>query len=216
PGGAAAIREPWRMALSYLYAAYGEEYTDLKLSLISRIPERTRHIIIKMIEQKINSPLTSSCGRLFDAVAALVGLRDYIRFEGQAAMELEATISAEKNDYYPIPMEQQGALTIFSPLPMIKRIVEDIHQGELPGVISAKFHNSLVQLFADFCLRLREETGMEKVALSGGVFQNMYLLTHLTSRLKQLGFQVYTHNQVPPNDGGLALGQAVIASYGAD
>ncbi|MFB0519699.1 MAG: carbamoyltransferase HypF [Acidobacteriota bacterium] len=216
PGGAAAIREPWRMALSYLYAAYGEEYQDLKLSLFSRIPERTRHIIIKMIEQEINSPLTSSCGRLFDAVAALVGLRDYIRFEGQAAMELEATISSEETGYYPISMEQEGELTIFSPLPMIKRIVEDIHQGEPPGVVSAKFHNSLVQLFADFCLKLREETGMEKVALSGGVFQNVYLLTHLTSRLEQLGFEVYTHSQVPPNDGGLALGQAVIASYGAD
>ena len=131
-------------------------------------------------------------------------------------MELEATIAPDEEEYYPISLEQEGELCIFSPLPMIKRIVEDIHQGELPGVISAKFHNSLVQLFADFCLRLREETGMEKVALSGGVFQNMYLLTHLTSRLKQLGFQVYTHNQVPPNDGGLALGQAVIASYGAD
>jgi len=216
PGGAAAVREPWRMALSYLYAAYGAEYTDLKLSLLSRIPERTRQIIIKMIQQEINSPLTSSCGRLFDAVAALVGLRDYIRFEGQAAMELEATISPEEQGCYPISLEQEGELTIFSPLPMIRRVVEDINKGEFPGVISAKFHNSLVQLFADFCLRLREETGMEKVALSGGVFQNVYLLAHLTSRLEQLGFEVYTHSQVPPNDGGLALGQAVIASYGAD
>jgi len=215
PGGAAAVKEPWRMALSCLYAAYGAEYKDLNLSLLSRIPERPQRIIVQMIEQGINSPLTSSCGRLFDAVASLVGLRDYIRFEGQAAMELEATICAEVEGYYPISLEREGELTIFSPLPMIKGVVDDLQRGEPPGVMSAKFHNSLVRLLAGFCQRLREETGIEKVALSGGVFQNVYLLTHLKKRLAQLGFQVYTHSQIPPNDGGLSLGQAVIASNGA-
>jgi len=216
PGGAAAVREPWRMALSCLYAAYGAEYKDLNLSLISRIPERSHRIIVQMIEQKINSPLTSSCGRLFDAVASLVGLRDHIRFEGQAAMELEATICAEVEGYYPISLEPEGELTIFFPLPMIKGVVDDLQRGEPPGVMSAKFHNSLVRLLVGFCRKLREETGIEKVALSGGVFQNVYLLTHLKKRLSQLGFQVYTHSQVPPNDGGLSLGQAVIASNGAE
>jgi len=215
PGGAAAVREPWRMALSYLYTIYGAEYKDLKLALLSRIPERTQQIIIKMMEQGINSPLTSSCGRLFDAVASLVGVRDYIRFEGQAAMELEATIAPSEEGYYPISLEPDGELTIFSPLPMIKGIVDDLQRGEPPGVISAKFHNSLVRLLADFCLRLREDAGIEKVALSGGVFQNIYLLTHLQRRLAQFGFRVYTHSQVPPNDGGISLGQAIIASNGA-
>jgi hydrogenase maturation protein HypF len=214
PGGDAATREPFRMALSCLHHAYGGELPDLPV--IAAIPEAERRLLLQMIEQGVNSPLTSSCGRLFDAVAALCGLRDRVSYEGQAALELEMAIAEDgEAGYYPYDIEHAPEGYIFQPAATIRAIVDDL-QGKVPvSTISARFHNTLAYLVAETCLLVRADTGLARVALSGGVFQNRYLTEKCVVILKRGGFEVLTHSLVPPNDGGLALGQAVIAGRSA-
>ncbi len=211
PGSAAAIKEPWRMAVSYLFDAYGDKLWQLDLALLQRIEKQKIKIMTEMIQKDLNCPLTSSLGRLFDGVAALIGLRDTVAFEGQAAMELEMLATEGIEATYPYRWTANTVRQI-APAPIIRGVIADL-ASNIPGpVISAKFHATLVKLFVELCQDIRRTHGLQRVALSGGVFQNATLLRGLLHTLEQKGFQVYTHKRVPANDGGIALGQAVIAA----
>ena len=165
-----------------------------------------------MIEKRLNAPLTSSVGRLFDAVAALIGVRNRVSYEGQAALELEMLIDAdggEENGYSFALVAAAGPLQI-DVAPMIRAIVSDLQAGVSQGRISQRFHNGLAQMVVALCQQINADQGLP-VALSGGVFLNRYLTEKAAALLRQAGFEVLLHRQVPPNDGGLALGQAAIA-----
>jgi hydrogenase maturation protein HypF len=213
PGGPAAIKEPWRMAISYLYHVFGEEFWNLKLSLFDKINKRKIQIIIEMIQKKINSPETSSLGRLFDGIAALLDIRYKATYEGQAAIELEMLIKEEGGGdsylYEWCKGKESYRILLGS---IIRGLVRDIIQGEGMAVISHKFHLTLIRLFTDLGTQLREETGINRVILSGGVFQNVALLTGLEKALKAKGFYVFSHTKIPTNDGGISLGQVAIAA----
>jgi hydrogenase maturation protein HypF len=213
PGGARAIREPWRMAVSYLFQAYGEDLRDLPLPLLKRIDRSKIEILVRMIQKGINSPLTSSCGRLFDGVASLIGLRDTVAFEGQAAMELEMIQGRESEGPYDFEVLRSQETLQILPQPIIRGVVEDVRQGASREQISRRFHRTLVEVLTQVCRTLRDDRGLGKVALGGGVFQNRTLLTEMEARLRAEGFQVFSKSLVPSNDGGISLGQAVAAHY---
>ena len=211
PGGEAAIRRPYRMAASYLLDCFGPEILESDLPPVRAASRSELAVLRQQIERGINSPLTSSAGRLFDAVSSLAGLRQMVNYEGQAAIELEmAALEGveERYDWTPLPGEPQ----VIDVRPALREIVEEVRRGTPVGVISARFHNTVADLIARTCDRLREETGLATVALSGGVFQNLFLLERTCRLLEARGFRVLIHHQVPPNDGGIALGQAVIAN----
>ncbi|MGD8236920.1 MAG: carbamoyltransferase HypF [Armatimonadota bacterium] len=215
PGGDAATEQPWRMALSYLLAAFGDDYRTLPLALNERIDDERHEVVAHMIERQFNSPLTSSCGRLFDAVAALVGLRGEVRFEGQAAMELEMHCADDVSAGYDFaivePDEGADEPLLLDWRPAFRGMVDDLVSGIDSPVIAARFHNALVTATAAMCSALSERTGLRKVTLSGGCFQNVRLLDGLVPALKQRGLDPYTQHLVPPNDGGISLGQAAVA-----
>ncbi|MFH0788106.1 MAG: carbamoyltransferase HypF, partial [Pseudomonadota bacterium] len=213
PGGARAIKEPWRMAVSYLYQAYGERLWEQRLPLLKRLERSKVEILLQMIQQGINSPLTSSCGRLFDGVAALVGLRETVAFEGQAAMELEMVQKMEPASSYPWEILNDKGIHLIQPQPIIRGVVEDVQRGSSTALISRRFHLTLIEVLSRVTTEIRRETGIETVVLGGGVFQNRILLTGMEERLQGEGFQVYSKSLVPSNDGGIALGQAVAAHY---
>ncbi|MEE9496515.1 MAG: carbamoyltransferase HypF, partial [Desulfobacterales bacterium] len=211
PGSTAAIKEPWRMAVSYLYDAFGDKFWDLDLPLLKEMDIIKVKIMVDMVNKKINSPLTSSLGRLFDGIAAITGIRYKVAFEGQAAMELEMLAADKVADIYNyewITTEGHKILT----RPIIQGVVNDMVNGIHPSVISRKFHQTLIRLFADLCGIIRKENGLNRVVLSGGVFQNSILLTGLIKVLEKENFKVFSHTQVPANDGGISLGQALVAA----
>ena len=166
-----------------------------------------------MIQKGINSPLTSSCGRLFDGVAALIDLRDTVAFEGQAAMELEMIQGRENEGPYDFEVLRSQETLQILPQPIIRGVVEDVRQGVSREQISRRFHRTLVEVLTQVCRTLRDDRGLGKVALGGGVFQNRTLLTEMEARLRAEGFQVFSKSLVPSNDGGISLGQAVAAHY---
>ena len=211
PGGTMAIREPWRMAVSYLFGIFGEALAEIDVPFMRGL-DRSRLDVLRMaLEKGINCPLTSSMGRLFDAVSALIGVfRDRIHYEGQAAVELEQVAEEDCSDSYPFEIEEGMPLEI-NPEGIFRGIIEDLRNGECVGRISAKFHNAVAEMIAEVCVRVRAQTELEEVALSGGVFQNRMLLERTVPLLEEQDFSVYTHHQVPPNDGGISLGQAVVA-----
>lgn len=209
-GGDAAIRQPWRSALSYLRETYGDKFPD-DLPLWKDVPEKDRLLVGKMLERGINTVATSSCGRLFDAVASILGLRHEINFEGQAAIELEMAALDGAEGVYPFQMEFGDPWRI-DVRPMIESIVMELQQGETAGAIAARFHSTLAEIIAQVCRELRERERLNKVCLSGGTFQNTLLLECTLSALGEDGFEVYLHAKVPTNDGGISLGQAVIAN----
>jgi hydrogenase maturation protein HypF len=211
PGGEAAIRRPYRMAVSHLVSAFGEEALDLPLELWSRVHPAELALIRRMMATRVNSPLTSSCGRLFDAVSALLGVRGVVNYEGQAAIELEMLAAEGVDEAYDWQRSSAHPMVI-DPAPLLRGVVSDLMRGVDTGVISAKFHNTIAVIIAAISEAARQRTGVGKVALSGGVFQNLYLLGRAVDELERRGFETLIHHQVPPNDGGIALGQAVIAS----
>jgi hydrogenase maturation protein HypF len=212
PGSNAAAKEPWRMAVSYLYQTFKDHIVDLKLPVLEKHKENLK-TLITMIDRNVNSPLTSSCGRLFDAIAGIAGLRDVMTFEGQAPMELEMAIGTPHNETYPYQVHESAPHTplTISFNPLIIELLEDIKRNTSASYISCRFHNTIAQVIVDMCEKIRSETELNLVALSGGVFQNLYLLTRAVELLRMKGFIVLTHQQIPTNDGGIALGQAVIA-----
>ncbi len=209
PGGDAATREPLRMAISLLHQAYGRELPALPL--LERFEAKELNLYLQMIEKGLNAPPASSCGRLFDAVAALVGLRDRVSYEGQAALELEMAADPAEREGYPYDLRDEEGMLIFDLAVLTRAIVADLQAGAAPGIVSARFHTTLAWMVAEVCATLRSSSGIERVALSGGVFQNRLLTESVVPLLRRAGFSVYCHSRVPPNDGGLALGQAVIA-----
>jgi hydrogenase maturation protein HypF len=214
PGGAVAIQEPWRMAVSYLANHFGPGFLDLRIPFVQQLERRRVEVLLRMIERGVNSPLTSSCGRLFDAVAALVGIRQRVTYEAQAAIELEMAIEASDEDApYPLALVPDAAGWLIDTRALFEVLVEDLRRGVGAGTISRRFHNGLVEAFARLAGLLRERTKLNRVCLSGGTFQNAYLLERLTARLETSGFEVFTHAEVPAGDGGLSLGQAVIAAH---
>ncbi len=215
PGGAAAIREPWRMAMAHMLATFGLEATlRHSLPLVKHIDERQIRVLDGMIAQQINSPLSSSAGRLFDAVAALADLPGtrQITYEGQAAIELEIAAGGTSDQPYPFDLRAEGPLWILETREIIMGVVADLAAGGSAGRVAARFHATLAAMVAATCQRIRAETGINVVAVSGGALQNRLLLEQLASTLGDQGFTLYRHQRVPTNDGGLALGQAVLAA----
>ena len=213
PGGAAAIQKPWRMALSYIYALLGREGVMKHLPFLSQAKEEKIRVILQQIDQKINSPLTSSCGRLFDGISALLGLCHSVSYEGQAAVELEMIADPREERVYEFFLEEERGKEIIRLKPFIEGILGDMERGIIPSVISGKFHNTLVKIAGAVCQRISGQGGPKKVVLTGGVFQNRLLSERMKAALEKAGFEVLTHRRVPCNDGGLSLGQAVIANF---
>ena len=209
-GGDTAVREPWRLGLSYLLDAFGARIDSLDLPLLQRVPRKKLSAVRAMIEREINTVPTSACGRLFDAVASIVGLRDEVNFEAQAAIELEMSAFAGVEARYPFAL-QGGEPWQVDFRPAIEAIVREVGARPL-GWIAAAFHNTIAAVVLEVARRLRSAEGIARVCLSGGTFQNFYLLERTLNLLCAAGFEVFLHAKVPPNDGGISLGQAVIAN----
>ncbi len=209
PGGTAAITNPWRMAAAYLDAAY-RGAPPAGLDVIRR-NERHWDTVTAMGRRGVNAPLTSSAGRLFDAVAALLGVRDRISYEGQAAIELEQLADPAAHGGYRAAIDRGGVLTA-SGSDLVRAAADDMMSGTGRDVVAARFHHGVAALITGCAAELRSRTGLRTVALSGGVFQNMLLATAVTTLLEARGFTVLTHSRVPCNDGGISLGQAVAAA----
>jgi hydrogenase maturation protein HypF len=210
PGGEKAIREPWRMAAIYLHEALGADFAKLNLPFNQSFDHSTWVTLRRMVETRTNSPETSSMGRLFDAVSSLVGLRNVVNYEGQAAVELEAI--ADKTAAQGYEFELSANDSAINAEPVIRRAVEDLLNQVTPGSVSARFHLGVAQLIASVARRIREERRLDRVVLSGGVFQNLVLLEKTCRLLRSDGFEIFTHRRVPPNDGGISLGQVVVAN----
>ncbi|HSK95529.1 MAG TPA: hypothetical protein VK891_02840, partial [Euzebyales bacterium] len=208
PGGAAAIREPWRMAASYLRAAYGDD-PPADLAVAGRHRERWDHVLAA-VAAGVNAPLTSSAGRLFDAVAALLGVRDTVTYEGQAAIELEQLADPGERGAYRATISDTEPFVI-SGTDLVRASVDDLRGGVDAPTIAARFHAGVARAIVEACGRTRAATGLDTVALSGGVFQNVLLLDATVGALRAAGCDVLTHHRVPPNDGGISFGQAVVA-----
>lgn len=207
PGGEKAIKAPWRMAISYLYPIYGKGLLELVLPFKGVIEQKRIEKVMYMIERGINCPLSSGLGRLFDAVSAMIGIKYHIDYSAQAAIELEMC-QEETDEGYEFSVNTKQMPWEIDPNPVISAIVRDLKTGVPRGIISGRFHKGTVNMLVKICNLAREETGLKKIALSGGVFQNAYLISQMENRLKALGFIVYSHSQVPCNDGGISLGQA--------
>jgi hydrogenase maturation protein HypF len=205
PGGEAAIREPWRLAVSWLYLTYGRRLPDL--------PFLARHQaqpIIEITEKSINSPLTSSCGRIFDAVAAMSGGRTTIRYEAQAAIEFMQAAGGQLNTPYAYDIVKVDDAWQIATRSLLQSVVHGLLAGESLTTVSRRFHRTLIDIFTDIAVRAGRDTGIKTIALSGGVFQNQLLFVNLIDILEKAGFIVLSHSLVPTNDGGLSLGQAMI------
>ncbi len=206
PGGDAAIKKPVRTALALLWSL-GFDW-DEQLDSVKEFCAQDRNILRAQLEKKINTPMTSSMGRLFDAAAALAGVRQSVNYEGQAAIEFEAAADSAEAGKYSFGLNQHTVET----RTMLEALIKDVMAGVHLSKISAKFHNGLAEMARDVCLKIKSETGTDEVALSGGVWQNMTLLRKAVQLLEADGFKVYIHQEVPTNDGGVSLGQAVIAA----
>jgi hydrogenase maturation protein HypF len=206
PGGRAAVREPWRMAAAYLDHVCGDDIRGL--AVVRRHAARWADVV-RLSRTGLASPPTSSAGRLFDAVAAIVGLRDAVTYEGQAAVELEQLALAGCQDAYPVPA---GAGLLGASRPLVLAVVDDVRRGTPPDLVASRFHNGLADAAVAAARDAASREGLSVVALSGGVFQNVVLLERIQSGLAAAGLRVLVHRQVPPNDGGLCLGQAAVAA----
>jgi len=214
PGGAAAIREPWRMAVSYLVQAFGEDFLTLDIPFVRELQRGKAELVLRMIAQRVNSPLTSSCGRLFDAVAALIGIRQEVSYEAQASIELEMLgRSSTATDGYPLAIRRQDQCWQIDASSLFAGIVEDLRRKVCTETISRRFHNGLVETLVRLACLLREESSLNQICLSGGTFNNLLVFEHLIRELKFLRFEIFTHSEVPTGDGGLSLGQALVAAH---
>jgi hydrogenase maturation protein HypF len=211
PGGDAAVRQPWRMALSYLRDSVGAGPLPDFLPFFNDIPEKQISLIDAMIARGIQCVQTSSCGRLFDAIASLTGVRQEVTFEGQAAIALETAAAKSITEHYSYEIHDGDPIQI-DLRPMIRSIVDDLRSSQAPEAIAARFHNTLAYIIVDMSSRIRNSENLNRVCLSGGSFQNHYLLGRAVNGLREKGFEVFIHAAVPPNDGGISLGQAVIAN----
>jgi hydrogenase maturation protein HypF len=208
PGGAAAIRQPWRMAAAYLDLAF-DGRPPAGLDVLAR-NERHWRTVVALGRTGVNAPPTSSAGRLFDAVSSVLGLRDAVHYEGQAAIELEQHADVSERGAYRAAMS--GDPLVIRAADLVRAVVADLATGVPTAVIAARFHNGVADVIVRACAALRESTGIDTVALSGGVFQNLLLSYRTVKLLQDNGFRVLTHSRVPTNDGGISFGQAAIAA----
>ncbi len=208
PGGAAAIREPWRMAAVYLDEAFGPDLPK-GLDVVKRHDDRWEKVLAVSRSSRL-SPMTSSVGRLFDAVSSVIGICDRINYEGQAAVELEQIIDPAERSTYRIDLEQTDPFVVPG-VELARRVALDLVAGVSAPIVTARFHNALADAVVAGCERIKDSTGLRTVALSGGAFQNLVLLDRASTGLQDRGFRVLSHSRVPPNDGGISLGQAVVA-----
>ena len=207
PGGDKVIEEPWRMALSYLYAIYGDKFREFDLPFLKTIKPSTLDLLCSAIDNKLNTPLTSSAGRLFDAVAALINLSPSTNFHAEAPMRLEAIMDKNVTKSYPYSIS-----TTISFADTFKHIVHDLHHHVPLPEISAKFHNTVISVIMEVVTEARNNHDINRVVLSGGTFQNRYILENLEMKLASQKFEYFSHEKIPTNDGGIALGQLVIAA----
>jgi hydrogenase maturation protein HypF len=214
PGGEAAVREPWRMAVSYLYRHFGRSFLDLQIPFVRQLDRGKVNLLLAAMNRKVNSPLTSSCGRLFDAVAALAGIRQKVNYEAQAAIELEMAIDpgAAPTGYELEIKHEDGHLVLTARL-LFTELLADLQKSTPASIVSARFHRGLADALARATEMLRQRTRLERVCLSGGCFHNRFLLEQLQAALLTKGFEVFTHAEVPAGDGGLSLGQALVAAH---
>jgi hydrogenase maturation protein HypF len=212
PGGDTATRSPWRIAAGYAHTL-GIDVDHLPF--LQNIDKQALHILKQQVEKRLNSPLTSSMGRLFDAIASFIGIRNEVTYEAQAAIEMEVLskpfVSIAKP--YPYSIEEMKHGRVIRLKELVSAIIQDVRSSEPVGMIGARFHRTIAEIAVDICERAREQANLNEVALSGGVWQNQILLDLVRDGLRQKGFVVYFHQQVPSNDGGLTLGQAVIANH---
>lgn len=206
PGGDQAVREPWRMAVSYLYKTYGS-------SMMKKVPDREKALFIKtMIDRKINSPLASSVGRLFDAVGSLVLGKSEASEEAELAMGLEKIASKDNEDFYGIDLNKRRGMIVVGTDNMVRKIMQDITKGVDKSKVAARFHNTLVQMIVGVVSRISKH-GLNNVLLSGGVFQNKYLTTRLKRTLEDLGYNIFFNQKTSTTDAGIPLGQVETAYY---
>ncbi len=210
PGGEKAIREPWRQGAWVLYELYGQDLSGLNIPFTATLPANWE-LSVQAAVKGINSPLSSGAGRLFDAAAAVLGLRNSINYEGQAAIELELACAGQSGAVLPYHIVEKSP-RILDFRPAFAAMVDGLRNGANRAYLAACFHTTLAAAVADMARRLKSDTGICKAALSGGVWQNMTLLHQVVRMLRNDGFGVYLHRRVPPNDGGLALGQAAVAA----
>jgi hydrogenase maturation protein HypF len=216
PGGSASILKPYRTAIGYIYYLMGANALRTDLPCFRGVDNLEVELIKKQVDGRLNTPLTSSCGRLFDAVSSLLGIRQQIEYEGQAAVELE--VAADESlfgDIYPFSIETVDGVRIIRVKEMLSAIISDLQGRKPAAAIAARFHNTLADIIGKLCRQLSEETAIRQVVLSGGVFQNRRLLNQVAESLKNSGLTPVIHSQVPCNDGGISLGQAVIANFAA-
>jgi hydrogenase maturation protein HypF len=207
PGGDLATEEPWRMAVSYLYKVYRDDFRKLKLAFFEQLDPEKVELLIRMIDKNINCPLTSSAGRLFDAVASILGLCQVASFPAEGPMQIESLVQQNCTGSYAFTIDQNIRFD-----KTIQGIVDDLSKGIDKSIIATKFHNTIISVIFETADIIRRKEGINKIVLSGGVFQNKYLLEGTISLLKKNNFEVYTHASVPTNDGGIALGQLAVAS----
>jgi len=207
PGGDSVTKEPWRTALSYMYAAYGNNFRSFDIPFVKKLDRQKSDFLIQMIDKGINSPLSSSAGRLFDAVSALIDICTISSFHAEAPMRLEDIIEPGITESYPYHIDKTIDF-----IPTIKAIVNDLEQPVSEGIIAARFHNTIINVAEEVSIIIRLKTGINKVVLSGGSFQNRYLSLGVEKRLTEKRFEVFMHRKVPANDSGIALGQLVIAA----
>ena len=213
PGGEAAIRQPWRLAAVHLQAALGSamEGSDVAGRIAERAGPGRWSGVLELARKGVNSPPTSSVGRLFDAVAALLGIRHEVSYEAQAAIELEMVADPDVEGCYPAEFSREEGRWLWEPGPIILGILRDLERGRPRAAIASSFHNSVAAAILEASVRIRREHGLSRVALTGGVFQNARLTERAMANLEGAGFEVLLHRRVPSNDGGLSFGQAVVA-----
>lgn len=212
PGGEAAIREPWRMAASYLYMAFGKDFIKQDLDIIRKRSKKGLSIIGKMMDNSINSPRTSSAGRLFDAAGSMILGKDTASFEAELPMKLERIASPASDDHYKFDIKLEGGMRVIDPSGLVKGITGDLHKKRAKSAVSAKFHNTVAEMIARTASLLKKESGLRKIVLSGGVFQNRYLTKRAVSLLNKSKFDVYTNSGINTNDYGIPIGQLAIAN----
>ncbi len=217
PGGDSSIRRPSRIALALLWAS-GLEWDD-ELPCVAACAKNERKIIYRQLERNLNCIPTSSMGRLFDAVASIIGVRQEVTYEAQAAMEMEALAAAsvdevDSSEYrFSVLVESEAKAWTLDPASLLAQICNDVNSGVPRPRIAAQFHHAVANLVLEVCQLACQQTDTQTVGLTGGVFQNVLLLQLTQRRLHEEGFRVLTHSKVPPNDGGLALGQAMFARH---
>ena len=209
PGGEGAIREPWKIAISYLYDIFKEDYAAY---VPKHLQEKKHQIITEIIKKDINSPKASSIGRLFDAVAALLGFDAKITFQGEAAIDLENLCCRDDQSFYQYNISLEDGIYIIDCKPLIKSVVIEVIDGIDKELIARRFHNTIIKFTIELCEILRKEYNLSSVVLSGGVFQNEILLINIYKELIKRDFKVYIHEQIPANDEGISIGQMIIGN----